>query len=552
MLTFDTGTIADTQQKVEPQPTKTETPPDKAKRIGSSFTMAESSGEESSMASFDSPGEDNDVEPLDEDFEFSSGGEEEEEDLQEDNGGTETPKNKKRKVSMSPTDSLAAMNPNQQLSTLPSTPPSPAGDETTAPRRTSPRKQQKSNGAPVIDMADGIPAAVETITPEKRAAEPAKPPPAPAATSNKATAPKLAEQQPPAAPTNNSSNAVTPPSTATKQRKESPVKAPPPKNDEARPAEETTKNLAPNAGGSQEKSAPKTVEKVKLEAESKKEEVKAEVKAPAKKRKSAGSDTDAKDAGKKGGATGASKETNAKPAPKKKGKKQTFQDELLQILFYSCKPYTAKLLSQQLKSPESAINFSMLSLVDKGWVVKKEFPTKRGAAKELIWANQDAKNKELAEALKAVPPHELLQAQQEVKKLLQQEQNLAAELAKTLQEPSNQDLDVKIKSVEDEIKELEQKLGEMKGRIEAAKTSADAVPGKKNGKKRSAPMTPLRMKKKINSLRSEWKKRKEKCMDFVEQLADGMEKKVKDVMRTVLDVETDEAAGVQMPPKYDV
>ena len=40
-------------------------------------------------------------------------------------------------------------------------------------------------------------------------------------------------------------------------------------------------------------------------------------------------------------------------------------------------------------------------------------------------------------------------------------------------------------------------------------------------------------------------------MDFVEQLADGLEKKVKDVVK-LLELETDEAVGVKLPPKYDI
>jgi hypothetical protein len=52
-------------------------------------------------------------------------------------------------------------------------------------------------------------------------------------------------------------------------------------------------------------------------------------------------------------------------------------------------------------------------------------------------------------------------------------------------------------------------------------------------------------------MRGEWKKRKDKCIDFVEQLADGMEKKVKDVVK-LLELETDEMEGVKMPPKHTI
>jgi hypothetical protein len=52
-------------------------------------------------------------------------------------------------------------------------------------------------------------------------------------------------------------------------------------------------------------------------------------------------------------------------------------------------------------------------------------------------------------------------------------------------------------------------------------------------------------------MRDVWKQRKEKCMDFCEHLADGLDKKVKDVVK-LLDVETDEMAKVTMPPKHVV
>ena len=40
-------------------------------------------------------------------------------------------------------------------------------------------------------------------------------------------------------------------------------------------------------------------------------------------------------------------------------------------------------------------------------------------------------------------------------------------------------------------------------------------------------------------------------MDFVEQLADGLEKKPKDVLK-MLELETDEMARVIMPPKREI
>ena len=38
-------------------------------------------------------------------------------------------------------------------------------------------------------------------------------------------------------------------------------------------------------------------------------------------------------------------------------------------------------------------------------------------------------------------------------------------------------------------------------------------------------------------------------VDFLENLADGLDKKVKDVVKQ-LDIETDESVAAKMPPKY--
>ena len=40
-------------------------------------------------------------------------------------------------------------------------------------------------------------------------------------------------------------------------------------------------------------------------------------------------------------------------------------------------------------------------------------------------------------------------------------------------------------------------------------------------------------------------------MDFLDNLSDAMEKKPKDVIK-MLELETDEAMGVKLPPKVDV
>ena len=226
----------------------------------------------------------------------------------------------------------------------------------------------------------------------------------------------------------------------------------------------------------------------------------------------------------------------AKAAPKKK--KKTFQDELLYHMFMSCKPFTLKLLSEQMKSSESSVNFCLLSLVDKKWVIKKEFTSKGGSrTKELFWANQKCTAKELVDSLQLVPLDVIRETRQEFAGVMKQEIILAKELEQVLQQPSNEDLATQIANSESDVQELRRKLDETHNRINSVK-----VEGQK-------PMCQKSVKKRINTMRGEWKKRKDKCVDFLENLADGLDKKVKDVVKQ-LDIETDESVAAKMPPKY--
>lgn len=52
-------------------------------------------------------------------------------------------------------------------------------------------------------------------------------------------------------------------------------------------------------------------------------------------------------------------------------------------------------------------------------------------------------------------------------------------------------------------------------------------------------------------MRTEWSKRKAKCVDFVDGCADAMEKKPKEVNK-LMQVETDAEVGAVMPEKHSV
>jgi predicted transcriptional regulator len=220
--------------------------------------------------------------------------------------------------------------------------------------------------------------------------------------------------------------------------------------------------------------------------------------------------------------------------PQKKKKKLTFQDQIFQHMMFSYKPFSLKTLAQELKTTEAALNFLMLSLIDKNLVVKKEFSNSNNTkTKELYWVNYGTKAKELQSHLATAS--EIQTTQQEYDALvheLSQTQSMLAALKGD--GPSNQDLTRQLEEAEIQFQKLQSELHELKGRIQDMRGSAEEN-------------NPKRLKQSINYMRDIWKKRREQCNDFIEQLADGMEKKPKEVIK-LLELEMD--GDIQMPPKY--
>ena len=298
--------------------------------------------------------------------------------------------------------------------------------------------------------------------------------------------------------------------------------------------------------------------------------------------------------------------TKAKPLllllpPKKKKKKRiTFEHELLQKMFLACRPYSTRDLVQLMgkTTSEASINFCLLSLIDKKWVIKKEFKSGKTRTKELYWANQESRDKKLwaLECLQLPNTETIRGARFELATLQQQHKSLIKEVQSVEHTPSNQHLSTLCHIAQKEADDLAAKLELMKGRIASTSTSSARVvlhPTKggtvtvtvtvtarkigggggfnnntntnncnrfgggrttglvlHNKKQKHPPTTPLQLKKRINIMRDHWIKRKRKCMDFVDALADGMEKKIKDVVNKVLELETDEAEHAILPQKH--
>lgn len=94
--------------------------------------------------------------------------------------------------------------------------------------------------------------------------------------------------------------------------------------------------------------------------------------------------------------------------------------------------------------------------------------------------------------------------------------------------PKNSELDANISALESEISAMNKRIALCK-----AATADSQSASKKNkfgnlGKKKELPSDTRSLKLRINNMRAEWTKRKNKCMDFVGNCADGMEKKPKE------------------------
>jgi hypothetical protein len=241
-------------------------------------------------------------------------------------------------------------------------------------------------------------------------------------------------------------------------------------------------------------------------------------------------------------------------APSQKKKKISFQDKVVSHMITSFKPFLLKTLTQIFQTSETTLEFLMLSLVDKNVVMKKEFTTAKGnRTKVLYWANYDSKSKECTVALPATDTEQkaaVIELEQTHKEL----SSVNNILANLLNGPSNTELTNQLQKNEVEVRTMKDTLRSMNERIATANRQHAPLSNKgtvNNNSKAAVAlaMCPIRLQLRINAMRKEWKNRKEKCIDFIDQLADGLEKKPKDVI-TILDIETDEMYKAVMPPLY--
>eukprot|EP00956_Cyclotella_meneghiniana_P010025 scaffold13840_cov69-Cyclotella_meneghiniana.AAC.5 len=236
--------------------------------------------------------------------------------------------------------------------------------------------------------------------------------------------------------------------------------------------------------------------------------------------------------------------------PPARKKKRSFHDQILYTMLTSSRPYTLKSLAKECNTTTEALNHAMLSFLDKKLVISKDFPTKKGE-KKLFWANpmstseimggKTAVAKELSKLIAS--SEDMAKAESTEKELTNKLRLIGEELRPLLAVPTLTQLDDEIAREEKELQQLQSEIMSIRQRTEAASkpTSKPLVNSYSRLKKPpSKPRDKTNLKRSINTMTCEYKKRKRQCMDFVENLADAMEKKVKDATK-LLDLETDEA-----------
>lgn len=240
-----------------------------------------------------------------------------------------------------------------------------------------------------------------------------------------------------------------------------------------------------------------------------------------------------------------------KQPPKKISKKMALEDQVAHRLFWSFKPHTLRSLADDLKTTETTLEHCFLSLIDKGLVIKKDFMSGKGRVKTLYWANHDTKSKAVNLGTECT-----LGDREKTKHTVQTLQTdvstLKAELSQTLLQPSNTELTEHVAKAESEIELAKQRTDEIKSRIEARMLlKSKSTKKRPYGAVSSVDSSPRSLKRRINHMRDEWKNRKAKCNRFLDLLADGLEKKPKDVIK-LLEIDTDEMNDVVLPPKHNI
>ena len=227
-------------------------------------------------------------------------------------------------------------------------------------------------------------------------------------------------------------------------------------------------------------------------------------------------------------------------------KRRSFHELVLYSIITAAKPFSTKGLVNMTRSSEAQIQYLMLSLVDKGLVKRKEFGKNGG--KVLFWVNIGARDLFKAAGISMVTS-DIKETAMKQFEMLQEDYYRKSKLADNLlSEPTNNEVDVQIQNSSEYLCLIKGKVSDAEA--QHLKTISEySLRNKKSFSQMEKELCPISMKKRINATLCEWKSRKNKCMDFVDNISDAMEKKRKDVLK-LLDVETDSSAGISLLPAF--
>ena len=230
-------------------------------------------------------------------------------------------------------------------------------------------------------------------------------------------------------------------------------------------------------------------------------------------------------------------------------KSRSFQEVVLYDMITAAKPFSMKGLVKLTHSSQAQLHYLMLSLMDKNLVIRKEFG--KNGEKSLFWVNFDARDIFKAACINSVDSNQKELAKKQLDTLLNENQDKNFMIETLLSAPTNSKIDEQIKSAADTLEGL---------RVELTNTQAEqlryltefSLRRKKSLTQSKVELCPQLLKKQINVFLNEWRVRKSKCMDFIDNLSDAMERKPSHVLK-LLDIESDASAGLSsLPSSYDL
>ena len=232
------------------------------------------------------------------------------------------------------------------------------------------------------------------------------------------------------------------------------------------------------------------------------------------------------------------------PAPVVVKKKKNMMEIVFDLMLHASAPFDMKTLERRSKFPAAALSGILEKMEVKKFVKSKEF-----GKVTLYWVNQTC---ERAQPRK-VSEKEVGVVEKKVQDLQQEIAQKEKELNEIKSQPLNTNLDDNLAIVEDEVTALREKVERSRNAASAQKITpikktlmGKNVDAGKSAAQLAREKCPRRMKIRINSMRKSWIDTKRKCMDFVENLADGLDKKTKETLN-IVGIETDENEGVAIP-----